>query len=332
MEHTKIANLPQKIVRIGLGTWSIGGLMWGGADPKVSVETILRAIEMGINFIDTAPIYGLGHAEEVVGAALQISKKRDFITLSTKAGIGWRDFKPYRDCRRKIIYREIENSLYRLRTDYIDLYHIHWPDPLTEIEETATTCRALLDQGKVRAIGLSNFSVKQIEEFKKYCPVHALQSAFNLFERKIEKEEIPFCLNNKISLLGYGPLCRGLLSGDVEKYTTLSDEDLRKTDPKFQEPLFSDYLSCTQKLTEWVKDKHQKSLYALAVRWVLDHNVNIALVGARKPDQLEKMKEVWGWKLDADDFKEIDQIIDESISTSIEEPFQGPPNRPDNVA
>lgn len=332
MEHTKITNLPQKIVRVGLGTWSIGGLMWGGADPKTSVDTVLRAIEMGINFIDTAPFYGLGHAEEIVGAALQISKKRDFITLSTKAGIGWKDFKPYRDCRRKIIYREVENSLYRLRVDHIDVYHIHWPDPLTEFEETATTCHRLLDEGKIRAVGLSNFSVAQIEEFKKYCPVHVLQPPFNLFERRIEKEELPFCQKNKISLVGYGPLCRGLLSGHVAKYSEFPDDDLRKKDPKFQPPLFDDYLTCAEKLTEWAKEKHQRSLYALAIRWVLDKGVNIALVGARKPEQLDQIKEVWGWTLKEEDFAEIDQIIHDTISSPEEVPFEGPPNRPEGIA
>lgn len=337
MEQTKLTNLNQKISRVGLGTWSMTWSMQDpNADPQAlfrdSYDTIRQAIDMGINFIDTAPIYGFGSAELIVGQAVRESKKRDFITIATKAGVGWREFKEYRDSRRKIIYREVENSLYRLQTDYIDLYQIHWPDPLTELEETATTCRSLLEAGKIRAVGLCNFSTAQIGEFKKHCPVHCIQSPFNIFEHKIEKDELPFCVKNKISVVGYSTLCRGLLNGAVDKYATYYERDPRKEDPKFQEPLMSDYLDCTQKLEAWVKEKYQRPLNALAIRWALDRDINIALVGARKPQQLDLLKDVWGWKLTPEDFTEIDQIVSDTISNPVEEPFEGPPNRPDKVS
>lgn len=327
MEYTTIPHLKGKVSRLGLGTWAIGGWMWGGTEEKESIDTILKAIDLGINLIDTARVYGFGRSEEIVGKAIKQSGKREKVYLSTKTGLSWKGEKVYRDARKEDIFKEVDESLKKLQTDYIDLYFIHWPDPLTPISETAEAAYSLLQKGKIRAIGVSNYSIKEMEEFKKTAPLHALQSPFNLFEREIENKELKFALKNKIATLGYGSLCRGLLSGKMEKKRKFEGDDLRNQDPKYQEPRFSHYLKCTEDLKNWAKEKHNKSLPALAVRWSLDKGIDVALWGGRKPSQLEGIGDIWGWKLTDKDFKEIDKILYTHIKDPIGPEFMAPPNR-----
>jgi aryl-alcohol dehydrogenase-like predicted oxidoreductase len=327
MEYIQLPHLKSQVSRIALGTWAIGGWMWGGADEKESIATIRQALDRGINIIDTAPVYGFGVSEEVVGKALKQYGKRDQVIIATKVGLSWKDGKVFRDARKETIFNEIEASLKRLQTDYIDLYQVHWPDPLTPISETAQALNSLLKAGKIRSIGVSNFSVEQIKEFKKSAPLHALQSPYNLFERSIEKNELPFCITQKIMTLGYGPLCRGLLSGKMNKEKHFSGDDLRKIDPKFQEPRFSQYLACVDKLQEWVQHKYERSVLALSLRWVLDKNVNFALWGARKPEQLQGLESVFGWHLTPTDFEEIDKIINDTVLMPVGPEFMAPPAR-----
>src|SRR5271169_798946 len=163
MEFTTIPNLKQKVCKIGLGTWAIGGWMWGGTEEKDAINTIIKALERGINLIDTAPVYGFGVSEEVVGKALKQYGKRDQVIIATKVGLSWKDGKVFRDARKETIFSEVEASLKRLQTDYIDLYQVHWPDSTTPISETAQALNSLLKVGKIRSIGVSNFSVEQIE-------------------------------------------------------------------------------------------------------------------------------------------------------------------------
>ena len=179
--------------RIGLGTWAIGGWMWGGTDESESVSAIHAALEQGINVVDTAPVYGFGRSEEIVGKALAEPGLRSRAIIATKVGLEWRDGKVFRNASRGRIMRELEDSLRRLRTDYIDIYQVHWPDPLVPIEETAEAMGTLYKQGKIRAIGVSNFSVEQMERFRRVAPLHVLQSPYNLFERGIEAEILPYC-------------------------------------------------------------------------------------------------------------------------------------------
>lgn len=325
MEFTAIPNLKKKISRVGLGTWSIGGWMWGGTEEKEAIATIHHALDLGINLIDTAPVYGFGLSEEIIGKALKQYGKRDQILIATKTGLSWKNEKIYRDTRKETLLKEVEASLKRLQVDSIDLYQVHWPDPSTPISETAKTLQQLLKEGKIRAIGVSNFSVEQMEEFKKHAPLHSLQSPYNLFERKIEEEELPYCLQKKIAVLGYGSLCRGLLSGKMEKRRKFTGDDLRKTDPKFQEPHYSSYLRAAKRLEKWAQEKHKKSLLALAFRFALDEGVDVALWGARRPGQLEGIETIWGWKLRPDDFTEIDEILEETIPTIIGPEFMAPP-------
>ena len=213
MEFAEIAGTQLKVPRIAIGTWAIGGWMWGGTDETESIATIHAAIERGITLVDTAPVYGFGRSEEIVGKALAEAGLRSRAIIATKVGLEWRDGKVFRNSSRARIMRECENSLRRLRTDYLDIYQVHWPDPLVTIDETAEAMHTLYKQGKIRAIGVSNYSVPQIERFRSVAPLHVLQPPYNVFERAIKSDVLPYCRKNNISTFGYGSLCRGLLSG-----------------------------------------------------------------------------------------------------------------------
>jgi len=231
MEFMDIPRTGLKVSRVAIGTWAIGGWMWGGTDEAESIATIRAAIDHGINVIDTAPAYGFGRSEEIVGKA--IAHARSNVIIATKVGLEWQSDKVFRNASRARIMREIEDSLRRLQTDYIDVYQVHWPDPLVAIEETAEAMCALYNQGKIRAIGVSNFSIDQMNRFRRVAPLHVLQPPYNLFERGIEEDLLPYCRENKIAMFGYGALCRGLLSGRMRADTAFGGDDLRRSDPKF---------------------------------------------------------------------------------------------------
>lgn len=327
MEYVKIPNLKIEASRIGLGTWAIGGSLWGGTDEKESLAAIQNALEQGINFIDTAPGYGKGKSEEIVGKAVKAYGKRERVIIATKVGLNQETNNVFRDLRRQSILKEISDSLRRLQVDYIDLYQIHWPDPTTPIAESAQTLKELLEQGKIRAIGVSNFSIEQMEEFKKSAPIHTSQPPFNLFEREAEKI-IAYCVKSNIATIGYSSLCRGLLSGKMNKSRQFKGDDLRKEmDPKFKEPHFTQYITCSEALQQWAQRKYQKPLNALAVRWVLDQGVQIALWGARKAEQLKDISSVFGWKLTQQDLKEIDDILAKNVANPASNAFMAPPIR-----
>src|ERR1700758_3547078 len=236
IESVAIPGIQPQVARVALGTWAMGGWMWGGTDARAAVATIRAALDQGITLIDTAPAYGFGVSEEIVGEALAVGGLRARTVVATKVGLEWRGGKVYRNATRARIMQEIDDSLRRLRTDYVDIYQVHWPDPLVPIEETADAMRTLYQQGKIRAIGVSNFSVAQMEQFRQVAPLHVLQPPYNLFERAIEEEILPYCLAHDIVTLGYGALCRGLLSGRMEPDTQFQGDDLRRIDPKFQAP------------------------------------------------------------------------------------------------
>lgn len=327
MEYTTLPNIKNKASRIGLGTWSIGGSLWGGTNEQEAIETIRLALDKGINFIDTAPAYGKGASEIIVGKAIKKHGKRDQVILATKFGLNQETDNVFRDSRRASILKEIEDSLRRLQVDYIDLYQVHWPDPTTPLSETAIALNELLHQGKIKAIGVSNFSVEQMVEFREYAPIHSLQPPFNLFENGAQNE-LKYCLDEGIAVIGYSALCRGLLSGKMSKDREFKGDDLRKSmDPKFKEPLFSEYLQCAEALKAWVMNKYNRPLIALAIRWVLDSGVNIALWGARKPGQLNDIDAVLNWRLTDADFKEIDKIIKANVKHPVGPQFMAPPIR-----
>jgi aryl-alcohol dehydrogenase-like predicted oxidoreductase len=324
METIQISNLKTPASRICLGTWAIGGWMWGGTDDQESIKTIHKALELGINTIDTAPVYGFGKSEEVVGAALKQFGNREKIILATKVGLEWKNGKVFRNSSRQRIIQEIDDSLRRLQTDYIDIYQIHWPDASVSFAETATSLLELMNSGKIRAIGVSNFSPQQMQEFHKYAPIHTSQPPFNLFERAIENEILPFTEKAGIVTLAYGSLCRGLLSGKMNSSTTFSGDDLRKADPKFQQPLFQEYLDAVSALNDFAKSNYKKNVLAFAVRWILDKGHTIALWGARHPTQLENINEVMGWSLDENAILQIDKLITQHVKTPVGPDFMAP--------
>jgi aryl-alcohol dehydrogenase-like predicted oxidoreductase len=199
MELAEIPGTSLKVSPVAIGTWAIGGWMWGGTDEVESVSTIRAALEHGINIIDTAPVYGFGRSEEIVGRAIAEARLRSSVLIATKAGLEWEKGRVFRNASRARIMREIEDSLRRLRTDYIDIYQVHWLDPLVMIEETAEAMHTLFRQGKIRAIGVSNFSVSQMDRFRRVAQLHVLQPPYNLFERGIEADLLPYCRKNKIA-------------------------------------------------------------------------------------------------------------------------------------
>src|ERR1700691_6050901 len=255
-EFVDIPRTQLKVSRVALGTWAMGGWMWGGTDQRESVDTIHAALHQGMNLIDTAPAYGFGVSEEIVGAALKGIRSQ--VVILIKVRVEWRDGKVYRNASRARIMQEVDDSLRRLDTDYIDIYQVHWPDPLVPVEETAEAMRSLYEQGKIRAIGVSNFTVAQMDRFRQVAPLHVLQSPYNLFERDIEADLLPYCRKNKIATLGYGALCRGLLSGRMRADTTFHGDDLRRTDPKFLQPRFAQYVAAVQKLDRLAQQRFNK--------------------------------------------------------------------------
>jgi aryl-alcohol dehydrogenase-like predicted oxidoreductase len=322
-ETVTIPGIPIPVARVALGTWAIGGWMWGGSDDAQSVATIRRAVESGINLIDTAPVYGFGHSEEVVGRALE--GLRDRVVIATKVGLAWRNGDVYRDASAARIRVEVEDSLRRLRTDHIDLYQVHWPDPRVPEEETACELERLRSQGKILAIGVSNYSPAQMDAFRAFARLAAVQPPYNLFERAIERDVLPYARANELQVLAYGPLCRGLLSGRMRADTKFEGDDLRKTDPKFQPPRYAQYLAAVDALARFAAERHGKSLLALAVRWVLQQGPTIALWGARRPDHLDAIADVFGWSLDAEDLARIDALIALHVTDPVGPEFMAPP-------
>jgi aryl-alcohol dehydrogenase-like predicted oxidoreductase len=315
--------------RIGLGTWAMGGWMWGGTDEAQSIATIHAAIDRGVTLIDTAPVYGFGRSEEIVGKALAEGSLRDKVTIATKVGLAWKDGGVYRDSRPARIRQEIEDSLRRLRTDVIDLYQVHWPDFETPIAETARTLEELRREGKIRAIGVSNFSPTLMSMFRTEAQLDAVQPPYNLFEREIDVDVLPYAEDTGLTVLSYGALCRGLLSGRMTANTKFEGDDLRKVDPKFQGKRFPQYLAAVEELKRLARERYGKSVLALAVRWVLDQGPTIALWGARHPGQLDRIGDVAGWHIDATTKREIDAILRRRIVDPASPAFMAPPvNRP----
>jgi len=286
MEYANIPDTGLRSSRIGLGTWAIGGWMWGGTDEERSIQTICAALDRGITLIDTAPAYGHGRSEEIVA------------------------------------------SLRLLGTDYVDVYQVHWPDPLVPLDETAEAMHQLYERGLILAIGVSNFSPAQMAAFRSVAPLHTAQPPYNLFEREAEEEVLPHCRRHGIATLTYGALCRGLLSGRMRPDTLFEGDDLRRTDPKFVAPRYTQYLRAVATLERLARESYGKSVLALAVRWVLDQpGVQVALWGARTPEQLAPLDEVMGWSLDAEGKRAIDAIVRESVSDPVGPEFMAPPAR-----
>ena len=307
-----------EVSRVGLGTWAIGGSEWGAVAEDAAIATCLSAIERGINLIDTAPIYGRGRAEEIVGKAIRAHGKRDAFYIATKAGLEWNERGVFANSTPARLLREIEDSLRRLGTDYVDLYQIHWPDTIAPIDDAVAVLKEFQREGKVRALGVSNFSVAQMEDFCDIAPLASDQPPYNIFERDIDGETLPWCAANGVAVLTYSSLCRSMLGGRLHRDMKFEPGDIRAVDPKFQEPRFGQYMAAVEQLAALARERYGKSLAQLAVRWVLDQpGVSVALWGAKRPDQLDAVAGVMGWKLDSATMAEIDRIVAESVTDPV---------------
>jgi aryl-alcohol dehydrogenase-like predicted oxidoreductase len=298
-----------QISRVGYGAWAIGGAgwwhAWGDQDDEESIAAIRRAVELGINWIDTAPIYGLGHSEEVVGRALQGLAERPYVF--TKASLYEKDGAVAHSLKRDSIRREVEASLSRLQLDAIDVYQVHWPDPDEDVEEGWATFAELKSEGLVRHIGVSNFDVSQMRRAQAIAPVETLQPPYSLIERGIEEEILPFAEQEGIGVVCYSPMASGLLSGSMtaERIAALPDNDWRKHDPRFQEPELSRHLALVARLRE-VAERHGTTPGVVAIAWTLNHPaVHGSIVGFRRPDQIEPLLAAANLELTDDDLATI---------------------------
>ncbi|HEX5236008.1 MAG TPA: aldo/keto reductase [Silvibacterium sp.] len=306
------------MARIGLGTWAIGGMEWGEVSDADAIASCLAIFDHGINLIDTAPIYGHGRAEELVGRAMRQDGNRERFFIATKAGLEWNARGCFANSEPTRLRQEFEDSLRRLQTDYVDLYQIHWPDTTIPVERAAEVLLALYEEGRIRAIGVSNFSAAQMEAFRSVSPLHSNQPPYNLFERAIDDEVLPYCRKNSIAVLTYSSLCRSLLAGRLTSDTQFEEGDVRRVDPKFQLPRFEQYLRAVARLDAFAHEHYGKTVLELAARWVLDRpGVSAALWGAKRPAQLSAVDGIFGWKLDGAAMAEMDAIVNETVTDPV---------------
>ncbi len=307
-----------EVSRIGLGTWAIGGTEWGEVSDGDAIATCLAIFEHGINLIDTAPIYGYGRAEQLVGRAMRQHGQREKFYIATKAGLEWNERGVFANSDPVRLRQEFEDSLRRLGTEYVDLYQIHWPDTTIPMERPAEALLGLYEEGKIRAIGVSNFSAAQMDAFRRVAPLHSNQPPYNLFERAIDGEVLPYCRKHGIAVLTYSSLCRSLLAGRLTLDTKFTEGDVRRVDPKFQPPRFEQYLNAVARLGAFAHENYGKSVLELAARWVLDRpGVSAALWGAKRPEQLSAVDGIFGWKLDDAAMARMDAIVQESVTDPV---------------
>jgi aryl-alcohol dehydrogenase-like predicted oxidoreductase len=313
VERRPLGHSGLEVTPIALGTWALGGMadMWGLVDDRESIAAIQQGLDCGINLIDTAPIYGRGHSEEIVGKALH--GRRDEVVLATKCGLlppRKKSELPPRCLKPDSIIRECEASLRRLRTDVIDLYQCHWPDPNVPIRETMSAMTTLLEQGKIRAIGLSNFSIEEIATAREFGPIHSLQPPFSMLHRRAAQDLIPFCIEHQIAVLAYSPLAKGLLTG---KFSIDSKfEGLRTRDTDFIGPRLRRNLAVIEQL-EPIAATYEKTLSQLVINWTANHaGITSALVGAKRPTQVIENAGATGWRINEQDLARISEILAEA--------------------
>ncbi len=312
MEKRPLGNSDLYITSVGFGAWAIGGdweFGWGGQEDNDSVAAIHTALELGVNWIDTAAVYGLGHSEEVVARALEEWKgERPYVF--TKCGMVWgEDRKVGYSLREASIRQECENSLRRLKTEVIDLYQIHWPaDDMQETEEGWATLAALQKEGKVRWIGVSNFSREELEKAQSIAPISSLQPPYSLIKRDVEKDQLPWCEEHGVGTIVYSPMASGLLTGamTVERAASLPDNDWRKKNAEFQEPKLSQNLALAERLRA-VAERHGHTPGQAAVAWTLRlPSVTAAIVGARNAGQVDGAMGAGDWRLTSEEIAEVE--------------------------
>lgn len=312
----QLGNSDLQLTAIGFGAWAIGGgdwqYAWGPQEDQKSIEAIHRALEAGINWIDTAAVYGLGHSEEVVGAALKAVSNKPLIF--TKCSMTWGTDRKIVQTMKKI-REEVEGSLRRLKVDVIDLYQIHWPVPDGEIEEGWTTMAELQREGKVRYIGVSNFSVTQMERALKIAPITSLQPPYSMINRSIEAEILPFCEKHGMGVINYSPMQSGLLTGSMtkERIANMPQDDFRRNTKQFQEPLISRNLELVE-LLRGIGKRHGVEPGVVAIAWTLHHPaVTAAIVGGRSAEQVDGVLPAATFRLSEEEFQEIGKFLSERV-------------------
>jgi aryl-alcohol dehydrogenase-like predicted oxidoreductase len=308
METRKLGNSDLDITRIGFGAWAIGGgdwaMAWGPQDDDDSVAAIHRALDLGLNWIDTAAVYGLGHSEEVVAKALKTTANKPYVF--TKCGLVWDEKKEVTNSL-KSIREECEASLRRLNVDVIDLYQIHWPKPDEDVEAAWSTMADLQREGKVRWIGVSNFSVEQMKRALKIAPITSLQPPYSMINRAVEPEILPFCAKNGIGVINYSPMHSGLLTGAMtkERVAAFPTNDFRRNAKNYQEPHLTRNLAIADLLKK-IAARHDVAAGVVAIAWTL-HNpaVTAAIVGGRSPKQVEGTFPAATFRLSEAEYTEI---------------------------
>ena len=320
MEYQKLGSSDVSVSRIAFGSWAAGGWMWGGTEQNDAVGAIQASYELGMTSIDTAPVYGMGLSEEIVGAAIK-SLPRDKVQVLTKFGLRWdaaqgdfamrtknnsgHDLDVYKYAGRASIIRECEDSLRRLGTDYIDLYQQHWPDTTTPIDETMEAVSRLLEQGKIRAAGVSNYSVAQLQEAEKTLQLASNQVPYSMLRREIEADVVPYCLENHKAILVYSPLQLGLLTGKMKPGQEFGDGDLRNGN-RFFTPEHVKRVNAVLNRIRPLAETKNATLSQLVLRWTLAQpGIAVALVGARNPEQAVQNARAMNFQLT---FEEVDFI------------------------
>ncbi len=314
MQTRRLGNSDLQITPIGIGAWAMGGgnwaFSWGRQEDDQSIAAIHAALDAGVNWIDTAAIYGLGHSEEVVGKAIAGRVNRPYIF--TKCSLVWNDRREIgRSLKAASVRGELEASLRRLRVDAIDLYQMHWPDPEPDIEEGWQTLVQLQNEGKARYIGVSNFNVAQMKRIEKIAPITSLQPNYNIVTRDIEKDVLPFCRERQIGVIVYSPMKSGLLTGAMtrERIASLPSDDFRPRTASFKEPLLSRNLSIVELLRQ-IGERHNCTPGEVAIAWTLrDPVVTGAIVGMRAAEQAKQVVRAAEFRLSPDEISGIEEYL-----------------------
>jgi hypothetical protein len=303
-----------QVAPIAFGTWQLGG-DWGDVDARDAIAAIRHARELGIDLFDTAQAYGFGASERLLGRALgdELNHHRDDLVIATKGGLRMTQEGVVRDSSPEWLRTGVEQSLRALGVEHIDLYQVHWPDPDVPLAETAGALQQLVDEGKIRHVGVSNYSTSQMAEFARNRPVETLQPAYHLFRREIEADIAPYVLEHDIGVLAYGPLAHGLLAGAMDEDTTFADDDWRSRSPLFRGGTFRRNLETVSELDRFAQERGH-TVGQLAIAWTLAHPaVDVAIVGSRRAAHIEDSVGAAEFELSEDDLEEIDRIMTAAV-------------------
>jgi aryl-alcohol dehydrogenase-like predicted oxidoreductase len=314
MKYTQLGEHGPRVSRIAFGNWSAGG-DWGSVDRDAAIAATRAALDLGITLFDTARAYGFGAAEEVLGEALrpEIRSARDSIVIATKGGLRDEGGNPVRDSSPQALRRDLEASLRSLGTDFVDVYQVHWPDPATPIAETARTLDEFVREGKVRYVGVSNYDTREMTAFQQVRPIDTVQPPYHLFRRDIEKSILPFALEHGIGVLIYGPMAHGLLTGRMTETTTFPPDDWRSKNDMFTGDAYKRNLAIVRRL-EALASERGATVAQLAIAWTLANPaVDVAIVGARDPEQIRQTAPAADIRLSPEDLGRIEQILRDEV-------------------